>query len=113
MLGRVEIDKVFQGQLEGTGALHLTYVRTSVETSAGYVAVETISGVLDGRQGSFVVLPVGLAQDGESGLEVSIVPDSGTADPAGIRGSMAFTEDADGHRYTVDYQLPDWLGADG
>ena len=105
-LGRMEIDKVFQGQLEGTGAVHMTYVRTPVETSAGYVAVETVSGVLDGRQGSFVVLHVGLAQESGSSLEVSIVPDSGTGDLMGITGSVTITEDADGHRYAVDYQLP-------
>ena len=106
MLGRMEIDKVFHGQLEGTGSVHMTYVRTPVETSAGYVAVETISGVLDGREGSFVVLHVGLSERSESKLEVSIVPDAGTDQLAGITGSMVISEDLDGHQYTLNYRLP-------
>ena len=106
LLGRMEIDKVFQGQLDGTGAVHMTYVRTPVETSAGYVAVERIAGSLDGRQGSFVVLHVGVAQSDDSSLEVTIVPDSGTGELAGIAGSMAISEVAGVHHYTLDYQLP-------
>lgn len=106
LLGRMQIDKVFQGQLEGTGAVQMMYVRTPVEASAGYVAVERITGSLDGRQGSFVVLHVGVARSGDSSLEVSIVPDSGTNQLAGITGSMAISEVAGEHRYTLDYQLP-------
>jgi uncharacterized protein DUF3224 len=84
----------------------MTYVRTPVETSAGYVAIERITAVLDGRQGSFVLLHVGMAHNGESSLEVSVVPDSGTGELTGITGSMAISEIAGDHHYRLDYQLP-------
>jgi Protein of unknown function (DUF3224) len=84
----------------------MSYVRTPVETSAGYVAVERITGSLDGRQGSFVVLHVGMARSGDSSLEVLIVPDSGTGELAGITGSMRISEIAGGHHDTLNYQLP-------
>ena len=105
-LGRVQFDKVLHGALEGTSTVHMTYARTPVESSAGYVAVERITGTLDGREGSFVVLHTGLSTADGQNLDVSIVPDSGTAALQGISGSMTIEVMDDGHRYTIDYQLP-------
>lgn len=107
LLGRMELDKVFHGHLKGTSVVYMTYARTPVDTSAGYVAVERIAGSLHGRQGSFVVLHTGLAHSGDSSLEVSIVPNSGTEELTGITGTMEIDEAAGGHSYTLDYRLAD------
>lgn len=104
-LGRMEFDKVFQGALVATSVVHMTYARTPVDTSAGYVAVERIVGSVDGRAGSFVVLHTGLMDEGELSLEVPIVPKSGTGELAGITGSMTIEESDGEHSYTLEYNL--------
>jgi hypothetical protein len=106
LLGRMTFDKVFHGSLEGTGTVHMTYARTPVETSAGYVAVERITGALDGRRGSFVVLHTGLTSDGDQSLTVTVVPDSGTAELTGIAGSMTIDNVDGDHSWTMSYDLP-------
>lgn len=105
VLGRMLIDKQFRGPLEATGTVHMTYARTAVETSAGYVAVERITGTLEGRQGSFVVLHTGVTRGDEQDLTIAIVPDSGTGDLAGISGAMSIDVLDEGHRYTLTFAL--------
>ncbi|MCB0871740.1 MAG: DUF3224 domain-containing protein [Actinobacteria bacterium] len=107
LIGRMTFEKVFSGGLEGTSTVHMTYARTPVETSAGYVAVERVIGSLGGREGSFVVLHTGLSTGDAQSLALTIVPDSGTHALQGIAGSMTI-EVVDGiHEYTVDYALPE------
>ncbi len=105
LLGRMEFDKVFRGPLEATSVVYMTYARTRLDTSAGYVAVERIVGSLDGRGGSFVVLHTGLMDEGELSLKVPIVPKSGTGELAGISGSMTIEESDGEHTYTLDYDV--------
>lgn len=105
LLGRMEFDKVFQGALEATSVVYMTYARTPIESSAGYVAVERIVGTLDGRTGSFVVLHTGLMDEGELSLDVPIVAKSGTGELANITGYMTIEESDGEHRYTVEYEL--------
>lgn len=104
MLGRMEFDKTFHGPLQGTSVVHMTYARTPVESSAGYVAVERISGELDGRTGTFVVLHNAVQTSSDMNLNVSIVPDSGTGELAGIAGTMVLNADGE-HTYRIDYEL--------
>lgn len=105
VLGRMTFEKVFRGGLIGTSTVHMTYARTPVETSAGYVAIERIAGTLGGCEGSFMVLHTGVSSNRGQSLEISIVPDSGTGDLRGISGSMNITIVDGGHEYTVDYEL--------
>lgn len=104
MLGRMEFDKTFHGPLQGTSVVHMTYARTPVESSAGYVAVERIEGELGGRSGSFVVLHNAVQTSGDVNLSVSIVPDSGTGDLEGITGTMVLNADGE-HTYQIEYEL--------
>src|SRR4051794_13187655 len=53
-LGRLSIDKQFHGDLQGTSRGEMLAARGSVEGSAGYVALERVTGTLGGRSGSFV-----------------------------------------------------------
>ena len=80
-------------------------VGTAVEGSAGYVAIDRITGALKGRKGSFVLQHFGLMARGEGTLTVSVVPDSGTDELTGLTGTMAI-EITDGkHTYAFDYSL--------
>lgn len=104
-LSRASFDKQFTGPLQAESHVQMLAARTSVETSAGYVAVERITGTLEGRSGSFVTLHMGMMNGGTNDLRVMIVPDSGTGQLAGITGTMQIDIVEGQHRYTVDYSL--------
>ena len=105
-LGRMSIDKQFRGDLEGTSRGEMLSAGTPVKGSAGYVAIERVSGMLHGRRGSFVLQHSGTMTRGAPRLTVTVVPDSGTGQLAGLAGTMAI-EVADGrHSYDFEYTLP-------
>ncbi|HEX9296347.1 MAG TPA: DUF3224 domain-containing protein [Polyangiaceae bacterium] len=102
-LGRTNIEKQFHGDLEGSSTGEMLSAGTPIKGSAGYVAIERVMGILQGRQGSFVLQHNGTMARGKPELTVSVVPDSGTAELEGIAGKMRI-EIVDGkHLYTFDY----------
>ena len=104
-LGRATFDKRFGGELEGTSQVWMLAARGPVQNSAGYVAIERVTGSLDGRKGSFVLQHSGVADRGKNSLDVTVVPDSGTGELSGLRGKMTI-EIVDGrHLYAFDYEL--------
>jgi hypothetical protein len=105
VLTRTTIDKRFRGPLDATGCVHMTSARTPVADSAGYVAVERITGTLDGRAGSFVTLHTGVVERGQQSLTVAILPDSGTGELTGISGQMGIDVLDGRHHYTLTYDL--------
>jgi len=102
-LSRAQFDKQFSGPLSATGRVHMLAARTPRADSAGYGAVERISGALDGRRGSFVVLHTGIADRGARSLTVIVVPDSGTGDLQGLSGRMTIEITNGQHYYEFDY----------
>lgn len=103
--GRMSLDKQFHGALEATGKGEMLTAMTSVQGSAGYVAIERVTGKLDGRSGSFVLQHSGIMSRGEPNLTITVVPDSGTGELAGIAGRMMINI-ADGkHSYDFEYTL--------
>jgi hypothetical protein len=105
-LRRMSMEKTFEGDLSGSARGEMLSVLTPERGSAGYVAIERVSGALHGREGSFVLQHSGSMNRGAQQLGITIVPDSGTAALAGIEGAFAL-EIVDGaHRYTLEYSLP-------
>jgi hypothetical protein len=105
LIQRRSIDKIFHGALEGTSQGQMLSVGTTTEGSAVYVAVERMSGALDGKSGTFALHHTGIMERGASSLTVTIVPDSGTGDLAGIRGTLAIDIRGGQHYYTLRYEL--------
>lgn len=104
-VGRMSIDKQFSGQLTGSSKGEMLAYRSAVKGSAGYVAMELVTGTLDGKAGSFVLQHSGSMDRGASTLSITIVPDSGTGELAGIAGKFAL-EIVDGkHFYELSYSL--------
>lgn len=104
-LGRRAIDKRFSGDLVATSVGEMLSAGTAVAGSAGYVAIERVSGILAGRSGSFTLQHSGTMNRGVPQLHVSVVPDSGTGELAGLSGTLA-TRIADGrHDYDFDYRF--------
>lgn len=105
VLGRMRFDKTFHGPLAATSVVHMTSAMTAVKGSAGYVAVERITGSLEGKAGSFVVLHTGLMDRGAPSLTITVVPDSGTGELVGLAGEMAIEIVEGKHHYRMSYTL--------
>ena len=108
VLGRMTIDKTFHGDLEGTSRGAMLAHMTAVKGSAGYVAIERVTGTLGGRTGSFHLQHNGVMTRGNGALTVSVIPDSGTDGLAGISGTLDIRIEAGGkHYYDFDYTIGD------
>jgi len=107
-IGRFALDKQFHGELEGTSAGEMLAAMSAVKGSAGYVAIEKVTGKLAGRTGTFCLQHRGIMDRGVPSLAITVVPDSGTGGLTGLTGTMAIKIAADGaHTYEFEYRLPD------
>jgi hypothetical protein len=104
-LARVSITKQFTGDLEASSQVEMLGARSSVKGSAGYVAIERVTGALHGRRGTFVLQHSGTMTRGEGQLSVTVVPDSATGELTGLSGRMTIEIAAGKHSYTFDYAL--------
>ena len=99
----MSIDRIFQGDLEASSQGEMLTAATTTKGSAGYVAMERVTGSLQGRSGTFMLQHNGTMNRGASELSITVVPDSGTGDLIGMAGEMSITV-ADGrHSYIIDY----------
>jgi hypothetical protein len=110
-VGRMSIDKQFRGDLEAVSRGEMLAVRTETEGSAGYVAMERVSGTLDGRSGTFALQHSGTMTRGVPELLITVVPDSGTGELAGLTGRMKINIAGGKHSYEFEYTLADASGA--
>jgi hypothetical protein len=107
VLGRRAIDKRFHGDLDASSAGEMLSVATSMTGSAGYVAVERVSGALNGRRGTFALQHNGIMDRGAPQLTITVVPDSGTGELAGLAGTMTITIENGQHSYDFTYTIAD------
>ena len=105
-LGRMSIDKRFQGDLAGTSKGEMLSALTDTKGSAGYVAIERVRATLHGRAGTFVFQHSGTMTRGAQQLSVTVVPDSGTGELAGLAGNFRIIIEGKAHRYEFEYALP-------
>jgi hypothetical protein len=107
LLGRMSLDKQYHGALEAVGQGEMLSAGTDLKGSAGYVAIEQVRGTLAGRRGSFVLQHSGTMTRGAGSLTITVVPDSGTDELAGLSGSMQIEVAPGGaHSYRFIYDLP-------
>ena len=106
-LARMTIVKQFHGDLEAASTGEMLAFRDPTGTSGGYVALETVRGVLGGRHGSFVLQHSSTMTRGEPSQSITVVPDSGTDGLAGLAGRMVVDIAPGGaHSYRFEYTLP-------
>ena len=103
--GHFRFDKRFHGALDAVSVVHMLAVGTEVPGSAGYVAVERLSGTLQGRSGTFFMQHSGIMDRGVPSLSLGVVPDSATDGLKGLTGRMAIDIVDGKHYYTFDYTL--------
>jgi len=106
-IGRYALDKQFHGDIEGTSKGEMLGSGDPSKGSAGYVAIERITGTLNGHSGSFALQHNGSMHQGTFLLEVTVVPGTGTGELAGISGTMKIIISAGKHSYTFEYTLPE------
>jgi hypothetical protein len=106
-LGRMSLDKQYHGDLEATGRGEMLYAGGPAKGSGGYVAIEQVSGTLQGRNGSFVLQHSGTMAPEGTHMTITVVPDSGTGQLARLTGSLTIKIDNGQHFYELEYSLPE------
>lgn len=104
-LGRMSIDKRFEGDLEATSKGEMLSAVSGVQGSAGYVAIERVTGALHGRRGTFTFQHTGVMTRGAPQLTITVVPDTGTDELVGLAGTMSITIAGKEHTYDFEYTL--------
>ena len=106
LLSRMLLDKQYHGELEATGKGQMLTAGTATKGSGAYVAIEKVSGALNGRKGTFILQHTGTMTQNKPELSIVVVPDSGTGELLGLSGRMKINIAADGkHSYELDYTL--------
>lgn len=104
-LGRMSLDKQFHGDLEASSKGQMLAMMSEIQGSAGYVAMERVNGKLHGRSGSFALQHSGTMTRGTPQLIITVVPDSGTGELAGLTGTMTINIVDGKHFYEFDYTI--------
>jgi len=106
-LGRMSLEKVLHGELEGTSRGEMLTAMGARKGSGAYVAVERVTGTLLGRRGSFALVHRGVMANGKQELLITVVPDSGTEALEGLEGTFTIRiEPAGEHFYVLEGALP-------
>ena len=106
-IGRLMMTKQYSGDLAGTSNGQMLGAQSeAVSGSGGYVAMERVTGTLNGRKGSFILQHTGTMQGGKYEMDVSVVPDSGTEELKGISGKLKIIIDGAKHLFEFDYSIP-------
>jgi hypothetical protein len=104
-IGRLLLDKQFEGDLEATSKGQMLAMSSAVEGSAGYVAMEQVTGTLHGKTGAFALQHFGKMTRGTPELNVMVVPDSGSGDLEGLSGLLQIIIADGSHSYEFEYEL--------
>jgi hypothetical protein len=105
-LGRFSIDKQIHGDLEGVSKGEMLSGGDPKQGVAGYVAIESVTGTLGGKQGSFALQHFATMDATGPRMQVIVVPGSGTGELKGVAGTFVIHNDKGQHSYDFDYTLP-------
>jgi hypothetical protein len=105
LMGRMSIDKVFHGDLEGTSKGQMLTGGDYTKGSAGYVAIERVVGKLNSKEGSFILQHSATMHAGAQSMSITIVPGSGTGELAGISGTFEIIIEGKRHSYALTYSM--------
>ena len=106
-LGRMLLEKQFHGDLEASSKGEMLTAGSVAKGSGGYVAIEKVSGTLNGKTGTFILQHNATMDHGTPHLNIVVVPDSGTGQLAVISGTLNIIIESGKHSYDFAYSLPD------
>lgn len=104
---RLALAKQYAGSLTGTAEGEMIASNGGGEPSGGYVALERVTGALNGRSGSFVLQHSGVMAPGMLRIDIQVSPGSGAGELAGITGRMSIRMENKKHYYEFEYTLPE------
>jgi hypothetical protein len=110
-LGRFSIIKQIHGDqahgnLEASSVGEMFSGGDPKQGTAGYVAMEVLTGTLDGKRGSFALQHFATMDAAGAKVQIIVVPGSGTGELKGIAGTFTIHNDKGAHSYDFDYTLP-------
>ena len=105
LLGRFLLTKKFSGDLEASARGQMLSAGAASKGSGAYVAIDQITGMLDGRQGSFILQHSGSMNRGAPSLSITVVPDSGMGELAGLTGTLSINVVDGKHFYDFLYSF--------
>jgi len=106
LIGRYSVVKQYHGDLDAASKGEMLAAGEPSSGNAGYVAIEQVTGTLNGHTGSFALQHIGTMEGGSYKLSVVVVPGTGTGQLTGIAGTLTIIINAGKHSYTFDYTLP-------
>ncbi len=106
-LGRFSINKQIHGDLEATTKGEMFSGGDPKQGAAGYVAIEVVTGTLNGKHGSFALQQFATMDSSGSKMTVVVVPGSGTGELKGIAGTFTITITNGQHSYDLEYSIAD------
>ena len=104
---RLFLDKQFHGDLAATSKGQMMGAGSPEKGVGGYVALELVSGTLNGRRGSFALQHSGTMENGVATMNVTVVPGSGTEQLTGMAGRMTIIIEKGKHSYAFEYTVAD------
>ena len=105
-LTRYGMEKQLHGSLEGTSKGEMIAAGDLKTGNAGYVAIEQVTGTLDGKHGSFALQHMATMIGGKPEMKVIVTPGSGTGELRGLAGTFTIIITDGKHSYALDYTLP-------
>ncbi|MEI9902784.1 MAG: DUF3224 domain-containing protein [Asticcacaulis sp.] len=76
LLGRHALDKTYHGALDASGIGEMLSAGTETPGSAGYVAIEKVTGKLEGRRRQFSISCIEcIMTRGQGSLTIEVIPD--------------------------------------
>jgi hypothetical protein len=102
---RMMFEKRFSGALEATSVVVMSGIMNKELGSGGYIALERIDGILEGRKGTFCLQHSSVMKRGKPSQTILVVPDSGTDELVGLSGNMTIDVTNGDHFFTFDYSL--------
>lgn len=104
-LGRFSIDKQIHGDLEAASKGEMFSGGDPKQGAAGYVAIEVVTGTLQGKTGSFALQHSATMDQSGPKMSIIIVPGSGTGELKGITGTFDIKIANGQHSYDLEYTL--------
>jgi len=105
-LSRYSINKEIHGDLEATTKGEMFSGGDPKQGVAGYVAIEVVTGMLNGKHGSFALQHSATMDQSGPKMQVIVVPGSGSGALKGIAGAFTIKIENGQHFYDFDYTLP-------
>lgn len=104
--GQFTLTKQWTGGIRGDGSGLMLSAGNPNAGAAGFVALEVVSGSVDGKAGSFALAQLGTMRGSHQRHQYEVVPGSGTGDLTGISGVMTLNVDETGaHHVMLEYNL--------